>query len=90
MTIVCGLIRNRSSCMWCSIIWHSMYIVYLHYLNLLDTTIIHTHPHTDPIFTVSSEQDHAKQAFTAHTSMDRIVSSDAHIQYREQPFITLL
>lgn len=29
---------------------------------------------TDPNFTVSSEQDHAKQAFKAHTNIDRIVS----------------
>ena len=63
--------------------------MYLHCLDLLDTTVIHTHPHTDPIFTVSSEQDHAKQAFTAHTSMDRIVSSDTHFQYREQPITTV-
>ena len=29
---------------------------------------------TDPNFVVSSDRDHAKEAFKAHTSMDRMVS----------------
>ena len=36
---------------------------------------IYTHIHADPNFVVSSERDHHKAAFKAHTSVDRIVST---------------